>query len=401
MIRWLGFVVCMLVCQQALAEELDYQIQRTVAHSGFNKTSCWVHARAGIVPGDDASNPTVVMTTQPLLLSGSDVFGALRSMRTEDLGATWSPLRCQYPFRRLPGGKKDVNMTVCDFTPQWHAASSTLLGIGHTVWYENNKVMRVRPRATAYSALDPETGKWKDWKKLQMPDEPKFANAGAGSVQRVDLEDGTILLPIYFKKPEVKQYSVTVCQCRFDGDKLQFEKHGSELTIAVKRGLYEPSLTKWNDRFYLTMRNDDHGYVATSDDGLSFTTPRKWAFDDGSDLGNYNTQQHWVTHSDGLFLVYTRRGANNDHVFRHRAPLFVAQVDPAKPCVIRESERVLVPERGARLGNFGVVNVTPHETWVTVAEWMQPVGVEKYGSDNSIYVAKMRWNQPNRLLVAK
>src|SRR5438046_1668521 len=38
----------------------------------------------------------------------------------------------------------------------------------------------------------------------------------------------------------------------------------------------------------------------------------------------------------------------------------------------RYDVRVLVAERGARLGNFAVVDVTPGETWVTVAEWMQP-----------------------------
>lgn len=97
-------------------------------------------------------------------------------------------------------------------------------------------------------------------------------------------------------------------------------------------------------------------------------------WDDGADLGNYNTQQHWVTHSNGLFLVYTRKGAHNDHVFRHRAPLFIAQVDPEKLCVVRSTERVLVPERGARLGNFGVAEVSENETWVTVAEWMQTWG---------------------------
>ena len=108
-------------------------------------------------------------------------------------------------------------------------------------------------------------------------------------------------------------------------------------------------------------------------------------------LGNYNTQQHWVTHSEGLFLVYTRRGANNDHVFRHRAPLFMAQVDPERLAVLRETERILVPERGARLGNFGVTQVSPDETWVTVAEWMQPKGCEKYGSDGSVWVARIHW----------
>jgi len=145
------------------------------------------------------------------------------------------------------------------------------------------------------------------------------------------------------------------------------------------------------------MRNDVRGYVAVGPDGLHFEPPRPWTFDDGSELGNYCTQQHWVTHSDGLFLVYTRRGLNNDHVFRHRAPLLMAQVDPDRLCVVRETERVLVPERGARLGNFTVADVSKNETWVIAAEWMQPVGCENRGSDNSVYAARIAWNQPNLL----
>ncbi len=250
--------------------------------------------------------------------------------------------------------------------------------------------------ATAYAVYDPGAGEWSDWKRLEMPDEAKFRNAGAGSVQRFDLESGDVLLPIYFKEPEQSQYSTTVCQCSFDGRTLTYLRHGNELTVDVKRGLYEPSVTRFAGRYYLTMRNDDHGYVSVSDDGLEYDRPIKWTFDDGSDLGNYNTQQHWVTHSDGLYLVYTRRGKNNDHVFRHRAPLLIARVDPVKLRVIRSSEQVLVPERGARLGNFGVVDVSPTETWVTVTEWMQPLGVEQHGSDNSIFVAKLKWNRPNR-----
>lgn len=216
-------------------------------------------------------------------------------------------------------------------------------------------------------------------------------------MQRYDLPDGDLLLPVYFKEPQDELYRTTVVRCRFDGRTLSYVEHGNALSVDEPRGLGEPSLTKFGDRYYLTLRNDKHGYVSTSDDGLHFTEPKQWTFDDGSDLGNYNTQQHWVTHSDGLFLVYTRRGAGNDHVFRHRAPLFIAQVDPDKLQVIRRTERVLVPERGARLGNFGVVDVSPHETWVTVTEWMQPRGVEKHGSDNSIFVAKIKWNRPNAL----
>lgn len=134
------------------------------------------------------------------------------------------------------------------------------------------------------------------------------------------------------------------------------------------------------------------GYVAVSDDGLHFEAPRPWCFDDGSELGNYNTQQHWVSRGDDLYLVYTRRGLDNDHVFRHRAPLLMAQVDPERLQVIRGSEAELVPNRGARLGNFSVTDVGPGETWVVVAEWMQPEGCERYGSDNTIWAVRIIWS---------
>src|SRR5690606_16968702 len=139
----------------------------------------------------------------------------------------------------------------------------------------------------------------------------------------------------------------------FDGKVLRYREHGTELSIDDKtRGLGEPSLTRFDGTYYLTIRNDRRGYVTRSKDGLHFEPIQPWKFDDDKDLGSYNTQQHWVTHSAGLCLVYTRRGANNDHVFRHRAPLFMAQVDPERLRVMRKTERILVPERGARLGNF-------------------------------------------------
>src|SRR5690606_37390740 len=116
------------------------------------------------------------------------------------------------------------------------------------------------------------------------------------------------------------------------------------------------------------------GYVASSEDGLHFSEPQLWRFDDGEELGNYNTQQHWVTHRSGLYLAYTRRGLNNDHVFRHRAPVVMAQVDVQRICVLRETERVIIPNRGARLGNFGVTAIDENESWIVVTEWMQNSG---------------------------
>src|SRR5690606_41108405 len=102
-------------------------------------------------------------------------------------------------------------------------------------------------------------------------DDPKFETAGAGCVQRFDLDDGTILLPVYFKSREETAYSVSVLRCAFDGSELKYLGHGSELTVPVKRGLYEPCLVRHGGRSYLTMRNDEHGYVSVSDDGSQFS----------------------------------------------------------------------------------------------------------------------------------
>ncbi|MCB1122542.1 MAG: exo-alpha-sialidase [Verrucomicrobiae bacterium] len=401
----------------ALADPL-YDIDLTVARQGFDGKMCWVHARAGAIPprapGNPGLSPLVVMTMQKLDITGSDVFYALNEMRTSDVGTTWSEPLEHESFARVPFSwreSKDLEITVCDFWPRWHPQSGKLIGIGHTVVYENNRVKPVRPRSTAYAVYDPEVHRWSDWQTILLPPFPRFENAGAGCAQRFDLPNGDLLIPFYFKEPEGSHYSTTVMRARFQDGKIHYVEHGSELTVPVKRGLYEPSLTKFGNRFYLTMRNDEHGYISASDDGLHFSEPKPWTFDDGTDLGNYNTQQHWVSHSDALFLVYTRRGANNDHVMRHRAPLFISRVDPENLQVIRVSEQVLVPEHGVRLGNFGVTEVSESETWVTVTEWMQLPGpieerkqrigqdrehLTQLEADNRVWVAKLRWNKPNR-----
>ena len=358
---WLSIVFALTIHDGAsfAADAPGFDIQLDTIRSGFDKKTCWVHPRAGAIPGNP---PKVVLTMQKLLLTGSDVFYALNEMRTDDLGKTWrGPTEHTETLgrREEPGG---IIVAVCDFWPKWHAKSGKLLGTGHTVRYKDNKVMPIRKRETPFSVYDPQKRTWTAWDTLAMPDEKKFYNAGAGCVQRLDLPNGDILLPIYFMGEGEKFEKVTVLRCKFDGAKLTYVEHGNELVLNTDRGFAEPSLTRFRGRFYLTLRHDKAGYASTSDDGLHYTEPKKWTWDDGSDLGNYNTQQHWVTHDDALFLVYTRRGADNDHVFRHRAPLFIGQVDTEKLCVLRATERVLVPQRGARLGNFGVTEVSANET---------------------------------------
>ena len=61
-------------------------------------------------------------------------------------------------------------------------------------------------------------------------------------------------------------------------------------------------------------------------------------------------------------------------------------------CLIRATETIAVPERGARLGNFGCHRVNDNESWIVAAEWMQPDWkvCMQYGSRNTIFIAKIR-----------
>jgi lysophospholipase L1-like esterase len=376
---------------------LPFEVKLTSVTKGYDGKTCWVHPRAGAIPG---KTPSVVLTMQKLLLTGSDIFYALNDTRSDDLGSTWSPIREHSDTlerRKEPNG---IEICPSDFTPKFHAKSGKLIGIGHNVRYRDNKVINDRQRETVWSVYDDQARTWTPWAALQMPDEPNFFCAGAGCVQRFDLENGDILLPIYFKAEKDKFYRTTVLRCSFDGKTLKYLDHGTELALESGRGVYEPSITRCAGKFYLTLRNDTAGYVAVSDDGLHFGPIQPWKFDDGSELGNYNTQQHWVTHRDRLYLVYNRQGAHNDHVARHRAPLFMAEVDQKTLTLKRSTESILVPERGARLGNFAITEVSENETWVTVAEWMQTWAPNiiiqpdnAFGADNTVWAARILWKE--------
>lgn len=351
------------------------EIERHVIHSGYDRKTCWVHPRPGIIPGPV---PSVVVTMNKLRLTGMDVFYALTDMRSDDAGETWSaPVEHFDSLGRRPL-KDSKSEGISDFWPMWHEKSGVLLGTGHTVLYgSDDNLLPPPPRHSAYSVYSSEKRAWQPWRTVDMPDEARFHMEGAGSTQRFDLPNGDVLLPTYYTVGNTLhgvdggQFASIIVRCRFDGETLTYLEHGSELTDEQGSGFCEPSLTFFQGRYYITLRNDDYGAVAVGEDGLHFGTPKRWTFDDGCDLGNYRTQQHWVTMADALYLVYTRRGADNDHILWNRAPLFIAQVDPERLCIIRETEQVLVPERGARLCNFGVARLNENESWVTVAEWMQ------------------------------
>jgi hypothetical protein len=357
----------------------------------------YMQSRSALVPG---AHPRVIVTTQEIERKGSHGYRDLYQIETSDGGKTWSkPERIESLRRvRKPEG---YDFVIGDLCPQWHAATKVVLGTGKTFGFREGVREDRSLERVSYTVFSPATSKWNGLHLLELPEKDHegkpILEPNSGCHQRVDLPNGDILLPIRYRKEEKNRfYTTIVALCSFDGATLKYKRHGTELTLAKGRGLYEPSITAFQGRYFLTMRADDSAYVARSVDGINYEPKDEWKFDDGQILGSYNTQQHWVAHSDALYLVYTRKGANNDHIFRHRAPLFIARVDPERLRVIRATEQVLIPDNHADIGNFGVTDVNPNETWIVTSEGL-PQG-KRAAENNNILVAKVIWSKPNKLI---
>ncbi len=353
----------------------------------YDKKQCFVHGRACAL--DDNR---LVLTMQLLNVAGSDVFSDLYVIRSEDGGKTWTK-PVQDPAFRMESGDPAIRRAGCDATHLLHKATGTPIVIGHEVYYSPGGLTPVDGMncLTWYSTYDTEKGCFRPADIIELPPEylETFNRFGSGCTQFIEDDDGTLLIPAYLTVPHDNQMKCVVMRCRLNGYKLEFVEMGGILEFTDVRGICEPSIVKYSGKYYLTIRSDNHGLWAVSDDGLHFTPPQIWHWDSGLELPNYNTQQHWMTLGGKLYLVYTRKAGNNDHVFRHRAPLFVAEVDTETMTIKRHTEQIVIPERGARLGNFGVTNVSDSLAYVTVNEWMQPAGCEKYGSNNALWVARI------------
>ena len=104
-----------------------------------------------------------------------------------------------------------------------------------------------------------------------------------------------------------------------------------------------------------------------------------------------------ATEKPVIVFAHQRLDVSSNHVFRHRTPLFIARVDPDRLCVLRETEQILMPETGFDLGGgFGVIEVSPSETWIVISE----MGFPKNRQDelNRVRLAKVLWSQPNKLI---
>jgi hypothetical protein len=378
---------------------VPFDVKAEVVLRELHPDFCWFHPRVAAIPGAGRDGqPAVVMTIQKHL-SASDHYSGLYFLRTDDLGNTWTA-PTEIPELAWQSGENGETIAVCDVTPGWHAATKKMLAIGIKLRYSQDGAQLVdKPRSheCAYATFDPQSGDWSGWKMLAMPDtDGKFFLVAPGCVQWLTSADGTLLLPTYFKGQTGEDYIATVLHCAFDGQELKYLTHGDELAISGGRGFCEPSLVFHQGAYFLTLRNDNAAYVTKGTDGLRYEPVKKWTFDDGQDLGSYNTQAHWLAHGNGLFLTYTRRGANNDHIMRNRAPIFIAQVDPEKLQVLRQTERAVLPERGVMLGNFGAAAITDGESWVTDSEYILSATPHPKGGDGSTWLGRVRWSSQIR-----
>jgi len=215
-----------------------FRIQLDTIHRGYDGQTCWVHPRAGAIPG---ATPSVVLTMQKLLVTGSDLFLALNEMRTDDLGKSWTgPLEHSATLgrREEAGG---VIVATCDFTPKWHARPQAA---GHRPYRALSRRpgdRRAQPRDLLFRLRS---------RGAHVDSVDNAGDAGCGEIFKAPvrarcnasiLPDGDILLRIYFKAKSRSQYRSTVVRCGFDGAKLSYRENGSEMTVPIERGLYEPS----------------------------------------------------------------------------------------------------------------------------------------------------------------
>ena len=368
--------------------EQKIEIYRDRLGEGFDGETCRI-VPAIMRDGKD----TAYMISTHLSLSGADVFSGAEVSKSVDGGLTFGEPHKLNSYEETENGIRTIFGID---SLHYHKSSGKFLCFGRTTHYADNKhpilVNGVAPTEPYLSIFDTESEQFGDLIPIPLPYE---AITAVPHGQIIEYDDGNMLITFYgaaFGEPRSR--AVTILYS-FDGEKLEIVKSGTPLLSGPehRRGYDEPSIAKLADKYYMTIRTDEAAYLSVSDDGFTFCEPFKWVFDDGEELGSINTQQRWLRFDDMLYLVYTRKTQYNGHVFRNRAPLFTSRFDPERLCLIKESERVLVPELGARLGNFQSVDVSKNEAWISVAEWMQLGGIKhdewktcvRYGSNNTLW----------------
>lgn len=354
----------------------------------------WFHPRVCRPPGSDA----LLMTVQTI--SGPDVYGPVHESVSRDMGRTWSKPEPIPGFGRRAHAD-GIQEGFCDTAPEAHAQTGSVLAVAQNVYYRNERLTRPNDGRYPVYMVRRADGRWGALKKLEWEHPEASALYMSNCAQRATLENGDVLVPMSFGPLGRQDRAVATTLCSIDGEELRVKRHGNFLRLSAGRGLLEPSVVRWGGRFLMTIRAENQqGFVAASGDGLEWNGLRPWCWEDGEPLRMSTTQQRWLAHSEGLFLVYTRRDASNVNVMRWRAPLFVAQVDGKKLCLMRETERVAVPlygdgvKRGnevEHLGNFHATMISAGESLITSGT------VIPANYRGAVRFGRVRWGRANGL----
>lgn len=342
-----------------------------------NATHDWVHPRIGRFPDGQ-----YIMTSQKTYWLANDVFYGIGYTFFKDVKKAIAPTKVDSALKNTVS-KNGVERSFSDAWPAYHAKSGKMLLIGHSVYYKNLTLLpaKTRPRETLYSVFDRAKKTWSKPAVLKMP--VGFEQAGAGSVQRYDLPNGDILLPIYYRDKKSGFYRIVVATCGFNGKVMVVKKLGASMGLANGRGIVEPSIIYHGGKYWITIRNDSTAYYANSNDGLSWSTLRQWRFSDtGEVINSYNTQSHFAVIYSKLFLIYTRSNDFGKDVPRDRSPLFMAKIDTKTGLIDAASEVVVMPYSKAKFGNFGVVSDGHGSVIISDSEWRYVGGVDT----NNIYL---------------
>lgn len=375
-------------------------IERQVILQPPPKTLGWFETRACLVPGPDGKSLTrVLMTLQAIV--GSDFLQQVHETQSDDQGRTWTEPK-PIPDLDWHDLGNQLSQGIGDTVPQWHPQTGTVLAIGSAMYLRKNKITKENvDRCALYSVRKPD-GSWTPRKRLEW-DDPRGAEVQiCGSGERLLLDNGDVLIPMSIAPKDRAWRGATTLRCAFDGTTLTVKQAGNELTNNRGRGLIEPSIVRWKNKYYMTIRAEDqHGYVSTSDDGLNWQPLTAYQWDDGEPVVMSTTQQHWLPHSDALHLVYNRKTEQNAKVMRYRAPLFIAELDPDTLRLRKSTEQVLLPLIGepekdpkqVRLtDNFHPLTLNANESWITVGENTLSMGIP-----GDVLIARVKWSRPNRL----
>lgn len=371
-------------------------VERTAMWSNLDgHGQTWFHPRICRLRSGE-----LLMTVQ--VIGGSDYYGPVHWSVSVDAGRTWStPAPIPGMGRRDVGG--GVEEGYCDTVPEYHARTGTVLAMAQNVYYKDNRLTRPNDQRWPVYCVRSADGRWSALQRLDWNHPEATALYMSGCSQRIELESGDILVPLTFGPFGRPDRGVCTLRCSFDGKHIKAGPNGNILRLSCGRGLLEPTLAKLGETFYMTIRAENgQGFVTRSSDGMEWEPMRPWAFNDGTAIEMSTTQQRWLIHSDGLWLVYTRKDPSNVDVMRWRAPLFMALMDERKLCLIRATERIAIPLEGdgvhdgkgvEHLGNFHTNPVNREESLISVGTM---ITARAYAG--VVRMARVKWARPNRLV---